>query len=69
MRVKYPLNAYRQIERLRAGCSKALEKIHIIAAVQRTRRLILSNDASLIPIPVRAAAVDPRRLNRSQLRD
>jgi hypothetical protein len=60
----YPLSLLR-----RAGRIQSLRQIHgrIVVAVERELRRLLSNEGSLIPIPIRV--VDQRRLDRRRSRD
>ena len=60
----YPLSLLRRAERI-----QSLRQIHgrIVVAVERELRRLLSNEGSLIPIPIRV--VDQRRLDRRRSRD
>ena len=65
----YPLRLLRRIERPLVESIKSLRQIHgrIVVAVERELRRLLSNEGSLIPIPIRV--VDQRRLDRRRSRD
>jgi len=66
MSAKYRLSAHRQTRRLWAERIKVLTQIHdqMVGAAERTLQLVF-DDASLVPVPVKAVK-DWRRLNRSQ---
>jgi hypothetical protein len=65
----YPLSLLRRAERPLVERIQSLRQIHgrIVVAVERELRRLLSNEGSLIPIPIRV--VDQRRLDRRRSRD
>jgi hypothetical protein len=66
----YPLSIHRRIERQWAERIHSLRQIHgrIVVGTKRTSQRIFNNDASVIPVPVRAM-VDQRQLDQSRPRD
>jgi hypothetical protein len=65
----YPLSLLRRAELSLVERIQSLRQIHgrIVVAVERELRRLLSNEGSLIPIPIRV--VDQRRLDRRRSRD
>jgi hypothetical protein len=70
MSAEYWLSVHRRVERQWARRIKSLGQIHdqIVVWTGATLRRVFNDDASLIPIPVRAFT-DRRRIDRSRLHD
>jgi hypothetical protein len=66
MSVLYPLSFHRRIERQWAERIKSLRRIRsqIVASSELTLRRSFNEDGSLIPVPVRTVADQPRPARR-----
>jgi hypothetical protein len=70
MRAVYPLSIHRRVERQWSERINSLRQIHgqIVNKTERTSQRVFNNDASVIPVSVRAI-VDRRQLDQSRPHD